>query len=146
MLKSDNLPQLLKDNYGWSETGIKYVKEIFDILETSKNQKESYVNIINLEDRILAEEALPKTERDILLATTSVSRYSMDWWTNKYNGPLSKPNGWRADAAGAIAGGIAGAIVGGTVTVGLATVPGWVVGAFTGGISNSISACFDYYM
>ena len=145
IVKSDDLPQLLAD-YGWSATGVEYVKELFVILETSKTQKESNDNIIILENRILEEKFMQKKEHDILLATMSVSRYSIEWWTNKYNGPLSKPNGWKADAAGAIAGGIAGAIIGGTVTVGLATVPGWLAGAFGGGISSSISACFDYYM
>ena len=28
LIKSDNLPKLLTDNYGWSETGVEYIKEL----------------------------------------------------------------------------------------------------------------------
>lgn len=145
ILTSNNLPKLLKD-YGWSRVGVRYSTQLFNILDSSEDQKLLYEGIVKLEHEIIIDRTLPDTERDILLSTASISRYSIDWWTNTYNGQLEKPNGWKADAAGALAGGIAGAIVGGTVTVGLATVPGWVAGAIGGGISNSIMACFDYYM
>jgi len=145
IIDSKNLSLLLTTKYRWSTKATKYASELFVILQTQNDEYKICDAIIQMENNILKDNFLSQQEKDILLTTASVSRYSVHWWTTQYTGPLSKPNGWSADAKGAIAGGLTGAIIGGSVTVGAGTVPGWVAGAISGGLSNSIVAMLDYF-
>ncbi len=116
-----------------------------------------YLGLVkNIEDDIIVS-TLQNDEKDILLATASVARFSAGYWfyntsLNIWNsGNLNNPP-YKAiikwDIAGGAGGAAAGAIVGGTVTIpvgGIGSLPGWVAGAITGAVGGSVSeAVFEF--
>ena len=127
------------------------------INKNDENSFSTYLNLIKtIEDNIQTAPLL-NNEKEILLAASSVARYSGGYWFyetsiaswNPNNIQLaSMPAVVKADIAGGVGGGAAGALIGGTVTIpvgGIGAVPGWVAGAITGAVGGSVTqAVFDF--
>lgn len=100
---------------------------------------------------------LPSTEKDLLLGTSAIARYSAEYWFYKTSIDFWDANNVdthplkqiiKMDVAGGVGGGAAGAIAGGTVAIpafGIGAVPGWVAGAITGAVGGSVGqAVFEF--
>ena len=128
---------------GYSSEGAAY----FQKMMTALNQTDYdalYHSMVSLEEMILQDKSLAESESQQLLVACAVGRHSAYNWIYYTSGSMTeKKNGWTADASGALAGGLVGAVIGGTVTLGAATVPGWLGGAVIGGATASLEALFN---
>lgn len=140
------------------EFKVNYLKMLNAVDEINFSNEMSFkkylISIKNIENDII-NSSIKNNERDILLATVSITRYSAGYWF--YKMPIDKWRGNTAaraqlagpgpgtiikwDIAGGAAGGTVGAIVGGTVTIplgGIGTLPAWLAGAITGAVGGSV--------
>ena len=146
-----------KPSNGFKEIYIQMLNSVDEINFKDDTSLNTYVETIKtIEDNIL-ESSLKTNEKEILLATASVARYSCCYWF--YNTSIASwnpqkmdtpkmPNIIKWDIAAGAGGGVTGAIIGGTVTIpagGIGAVPGWVAGAITGAVGGSVSeAVFEF--
>lgn len=99
--------------------------ETFEIENSQLSYDKYREYVLTLEDSIIDNKTLPKNEKDAVLYSTSVARYSSYLWIgNNQNSTSKKHFGWVI--AGDVAGGIIGGIFGGV---------GGAIGGASGGSS-----------
>ncbi len=88
--------------------------ETFEIENSGLSYERYREYVLNLEDNIINDKTLPKNEKDAVLCSTSIARYSSYLWLVKNPDSTAKKFfGWVI--AGDVAGGILGAVFGGVV-------------------------------
>ncbi len=92
------------------------VGKTFEIENSQLSYEEYKDYVLKLEDSIFKNTTLPEKEKDSILYTTSVARYSSYLWVGSNDNSTSKKHfGWviAGDVVGGIIGGIFGGVVGG---------------------------------
>ncbi|MBI2390106.1 MAG: hypothetical protein HYV09_11010 [Deltaproteobacteria bacterium] len=92
-----------------------------------------------IEVEIMTDKTLPEQESDVLLATSSVGRYSAAYVLSTGDvEPMQAPPIVKADVSGAVGGAVSGAVGGAVVVPVVGSVPGYVVGGVLGGVGASL--------
>ena len=140
-----------KTSIGFKEYYLQMINGVDQINNNDEASFSKYIELIKKIESSVQISSLQSIEKDMLLATASVARYSGSYWF--YNKAINNwnPNNVtltsnkhiiKCDIAGAAGGAAAGAIIGGTVTIpagGIGAVPGWVAGAITGAVGGSVT-------
>ncbi len=139
-----------------SSNGLRFYNQLIDVFSMcTSNTEICLLKGINefkkIEDQITSS-TIDKREKEILLSSSAVGRYSIHYWfynatswANSIRGRRQiqerRPFSWgemgKVDLQSAGAAGLAGAVIGGTVSLGALTVPSWAAGAVAGGIGGS---------
>lgn len=141
----------IKPSNEYNEYYIQMLNAVDGINEKDEASLKTYIELMKNVENTIQVSTLQTNEKDMLLAISSVARYSSSYWFYKTSNSNWNPNNvphtscktiikW--DIAGGAGGAASGAIIGGTVTIpagGIGAVPGWVAGAITGAVGGSVT-------
>lgn len=157
--RSTDQVQLLQ-RVGMSSLGARYVKQALDLLRNSdvKSVEGLADQFKSIETEVMNNASLSKDDRDVLLASLAVGRYSIDYWSTMIS---SQPQNFglpanpsptelyakaksvaEEDVKGGLRGGYVGGITGGVVGGPAGILGGIAGGVATGAIFASASAYF----